>query len=99
MPTRLSSPDSRPTLTLHFEQREISARQGDSVASALLAAGIKSFRTTPVSAAPRGPYCMMGVCFDCLLVVDGVPNQQGCQVQVRDGMRIERQLGAAEITP
>jgi hypothetical protein len=37
---------------------------------------------------------MMGVCFECLLVIDGEPSQQGCMVQVRPGMRIERQEGA-----
>lgn len=70
------------------------ARVGDSVAATLLAAGVRACRTTPVSGAARGPYCMMGVCFDCLVTVDGRPNQQGCLVPVREGMRIERQSGA-----
>ncbi len=79
-----------------FEGTEIPAVPGQSVAAALLAAGIFRFRSTPVAAAPRGAYCMMGVCFDCLLVVDGVPNTQACMTQVRDGMRVEAQDGAPD---
>ena len=73
------------------------ARAGDTVAAALLAAGIEHCRTTPVSGAPRAPYCMMGVCFECLVVIDGVGNRQGCLVPVREGMRVETQTGARAI--
>jgi len=73
------------------------AREGDSVAAALLAAGRLACRTTPVSGAPRGPWCMMGVCFDCLVVVDGRANQQGCLVAVAEGMRIDTQHGARDV--
>ncbi len=66
------------TLTLTFDGRPIAARDGDSVASALLAAGIRSTRLTALSGSPRGPYCLMGACFECLAVVDGVPNVQTC---------------------
>jgi len=64
------------------------ARDGDSVAAALLAAGRNACRTTPVAGAPRGPYCMMGACFDCLVEIDGRPNAQGCMTRVAPGMRI-----------
>lgn len=83
-------------LSFTFEGRAVPARQGDSVASALLAAGIRSTRLTPRSGTPRGPYCMMGACFECLAVVDGVPNVQTCLAPVRDGMRVARQEGARE---
>ena len=63
------------------------------VAAALLAAGFEHCRTTPVSGAPRAPYCMMGVCFECLVTIDGVGNRQGCLVPVREGMRVELQRG------
>lgn len=79
-----------------FEGTDVPAVPGQSVAAALLAAGIFRFRSTPAAAAPRGAYCMMGVCFDCLLVVDGVPNTQACMIQVRDGMRVEAQDGAPD---
>jgi predicted molibdopterin-dependent oxidoreductase YjgC len=81
-------------IAVTIDGRPFAARDGDSVAATLLAAGVTACRTTPVSGAARGPFCMMGVCFDCLVTIDGRPNQQGCLVPVRDGMRIERQPGA-----
>lgn len=74
----------------------MSARAGDSVAAALLANGVDHCRTTPVSQSRRAPYCMMGVCFDCLVTVDGVGNRQGCLIPVRPGMAIETQHGKRE---
>jgi hypothetical protein len=85
-------------LTIWFDGAAIPARTGDSIAVALLAAGITTTRTTPVSGTPRGPYCMMGACFECLAVVDGRPNVQTCMTAVRDGMRIERQDGARTLS-
>lgn len=67
------------------------AREGDSVAAALLASGRLASRTTAISGAARGPFCMMGMCFDCRVTIDGVPDQQGCMVAVASGMRIETQ--------
>ena len=75
----------------------VDARSGDSVAAAMLAAGLDHCRTTAVSGAKRAPYCMMGVCFECLVAVDGVPNQQGCLIPVVEGMRIDRQLGSVAV--
>jgi predicted molibdopterin-dependent oxidoreductase YjgC len=86
------------SVTIHFDGTPIAARAGDSVAAALLAAGVLATRTTAVSDAPRGPYCMMGVCFDCLMVIDGVASRQACLTPVREGMRVERQLGARALT-
>jgi hypothetical protein len=60
-------------------------------------AGICDFRTTPVIGSRRGPWCMIGACFDCLVTIDGAPNQQACMVVVSDGMQIERQLGARDL--
>ena len=77
-----------------FDGREMLGRRGDTVAAALLAAGVTICRTTPVSGAPRGPYCMMGVCFDCLVTIDGAGNRQGCLVPLVQDMRIETQAGA-----
>jgi predicted molibdopterin-dependent oxidoreductase YjgC len=69
------------------------ARAGDSVAAALLASGLLACRTTPISDAPRGPYCLMGVCFECMVEIDGRPNQQACLIPVGPGMRIATQRG------
>lgn len=81
-------------LTIFWGDQAIKARPGESVATALLAAGITTTRTTAVSGAPRGPYCMMGACFDCVAEVDGRGNVQTCMTPVRDGMRVRMQDGA-----
>lgn len=73
------------------------ARAGDSVAAAMLATGRLHCRTEHATGARRGPYCMMGVCFDCLVVIDGRQNQQACLVLVADGMEIETQRGARQL--
>jgi predicted molibdopterin-dependent oxidoreductase YjgC len=73
------------------------ALDGDTVAAALLAAGIDHCRTTPVSGAKRAPYCMMGVCFECLVTIDGIGNRQACLIPAREGMRVETQTGARAI--
>jgi hypothetical protein len=84
-------------VTFTFDGMPLTALKGDTVATALLAAGVTRFRTTPVSGSERGPYCMMGVCFDCLVTIDGVGNRQGCLVPVSPGMKIEVQKGKREI--
>ncbi len=53
--------------------------------------------TTPVTGSARGPYCMMGVCFDCLVEIDGEGNRQACMIEARDGMVVKRQMGARKI--
>jgi predicted molibdopterin-dependent oxidoreductase YjgC len=79
---------------VEFNGRSLTVPGQCSVAAALLAAGVSRFRSTPVSGAPRAPYCMMGVCFECLLEIDGVPNAQACLVTVQPGMKIRSQEGA-----
>jgi D-hydroxyproline dehydrogenase subunit gamma len=83
-------------LTIFIDGTATLARHGDTVAAAMLASGHVACRTTAISGAPRGPYCLMGVCFDCLVTVDGSANRQGCMTPVRDGMRIETQRGKRE---
>ena len=70
---------------------------GDTVAAALLALGRDTCRNTAVSGSPRGPYCMMGVCFDCLVMIDGVGNRQGCLIRLSEGMTVETQAGKREL--
>ncbi len=89
--------DKRPVLRLSFDGRAIEARQGDSVAAALLANGIDVFRATPVNGAARGPWCLMGSCFDCLVNIDGVANRQACLVEAREGMAVRTQHGRRAI--
>jgi sarcosine oxidase subunit alpha len=88
--------DAGATLTFTVDGKPVRARSGDTVAAAMLAAGIRHCRTTPVTGAERAPYCLMGVCFDCLVTVDGVGSRQGCLVPVREGMKVETQDGKRE---
>ncbi len=87
-----------PTLTLMVDGHPVSAEPGESIAAVLLRLDPPISRTTPVSGSPRTPYCMMGVCFECLANVDGVASTQTCLVQVREGMRVERQHGRRALT-
>lgn len=77
------------TIRFTVDGRPASARSGDTVAAALLAEGVVAQRRSIVSGEARGPYCLMGVCFECLVSIDGVGNQQGCLVAVAEGMRVE----------
>ena len=88
--------DAGTTVTLKVDGKPIRARSGDTVAAAMLAAGIDHCRTTPVTGAPRAPYCLMGMCFDCLVMIDGIGSRQGCLVPVREGMAVETQIGKRE---
>jgi hypothetical protein len=103
MPTkalfRSLSPAEGEAVGFSFDGRALQASAGASVAAALLSAGVSVFRTTPVSGAPRAPYCMMGACFDCLVEIDGVPNRQSCLVTVREGMRVRTQEGLRALEP
>ena len=87
------------TVSITVDGLTVSARAGETIAAALLGAGLGAFRTTAVSGASRGPYCLMGVCFDCLVAIDGVGSRQACLVQVRDGMRVETQRGRRPVGP
>jgi D-hydroxyproline dehydrogenase subunit gamma len=80
--------DTRVSVTI--DGKAVTVPAGASVAAALLLAGSVPSRTTPVSHAPRAPYCMMGVCFECLVEIDGIPDRQACMIAAADGMTIRR---------
>ena len=88
-----------PQVRVIVDGREIMVCADLSVAAAVLAHADGVTRTTPISNAPRAPYCLMGVCFDCLMEIDGVQNIQACLVPVREGMRIVRQSGKRMVSP
>lgn len=85
-------------VTVEIDGETVRVAAGQTVAAAVLVQGVGACRTTPVSGAPRAPYCLMGACFECLMEIDGVPNRQACQVQVAEGMVIRRQTGAVQVT-
>ena len=80
-----------------FDGAPMAAQRGQTVAAALLAGGVSSWRVTRSGGRPRGLFCGIGACFDCLAIVDGKPGVQTCLLPVHDGMRIERQDGARSL--
>jgi hypothetical protein len=83
-----------PSVRFSFGDREIVAEAGQSIGAALIAAGYRSWRTTRHEGAPRGVFCGIGVCFDCVITVNGRPNQRACLTEVRQGDRVDPQEGA-----
>lgn len=80
-------------VSLTIDGVPVAAEPRETVAAVLLRTAPFHARTTALSGERRAPYCMMGVCFDCLAIVDGVPSTQTCLVEVREGMRVHRQQG------
>lgn len=80
---------------VQVDGRQVEAFEGETIAAVLLANGIRRFRRTRQGNKPRGIYCGMGVCFDCLVTVDGVHNVRACVTPIKNGMRIDTE---AEIT-
>jgi predicted molibdopterin-dependent oxidoreductase YjgC len=73
-------------VTISYAGRTLTAREGQTVAAALTAAGVRSWRVTRRGERPRGLFCGIGACFDCLLTIDDRPAQRACLAPVRDGM-------------
>jgi predicted molibdopterin-dependent oxidoreductase YjgC len=84
---------SQATVQIRFDDRPLRVPAGSTVAAALLLSGVQRFRASPVGGEPRAPYCMMGVCFECLVEIDGEPSRQACLVTVREGMSVRAQEG------
>ena len=80
-------------VTITVDGRPVEAYQGETVAAALWAAGIRTLGSGPKTGRPRAMYCGMGVCFNCRVTIDGHVNVLACQTPVADGMRIETQQG------
>jgi len=82
----------RPGLvTIRVDGRDVATHPGESVAAALWAAGIRSVRRSAVRAEPRGAFCFMGVCQECVMSIDG-KRRPACQEPVRPGMTIETEI-------
>ncbi len=85
------------TIRFTIDGRPATGRAGESVATALFAAGVVTCRTTPIGGQKRAPYCLMGVCFECLVTIDGIGNRQACLIPLADGMAIRSQDGARDM--
>jgi D-hydroxyproline dehydrogenase subunit gamma len=98
--------DSQPTLrvengvsretrfTFTLDGRVVTAFPGETIAAALLAIGHRTLRRTEKGDQPRGIFCGMGVCFDCLVTVDGRPHLRACLTPVVPGMQVTTQKEA-----
>ena len=82
--------------TIIVDGKKVPAIEGEPIAAALLAAGIRKFRETPKYHKPRGIFCAIGRCTDCVMIVDGIPNVRTCVTPVRNGMVIKTQKGLGE---
>lgn len=90
--------DAVQMVTIHIDGVPVAAEAGETVAAVLLRQPEAWSRATPVSGARRAPYCMMGVCFDCLADVDGIASVPTCLTPVQAGMRVARQQGRRILT-
>ena len=83
-----ATPQPPETVSVQVDGAPVRMARQASLAAGLLAAGVTAVRRSPVGGDPRAPYCMMGVCFECLVEVDGMPNQQACLIVPREGMQV-----------
>jgi len=88
---RLSDPRFAPDCAIVVDGRRVPARSGESVTSALLAAGRPLLSRSAKYHRPRGPFCLSSSCASCLVRADGVPNVKACETACRDGLEIESQ--------
>ncbi|KUF18035.1 MULTISPECIES: (2Fe-2S)-binding protein [Streptomyces] len=92
-PLGLVGADAEAAFEITFDGRTLSALPGQSVAAALWAAGVLAWRTTRVGGRPRGAFCAIGQCYDCLATINGRPNRRACLVPARPGDAITTQEG------
>jgi D-hydroxyproline dehydrogenase subunit gamma len=85
-------------VTIYIDGEAVAAEAGENLAAVLLRQPETWTRTTPVSGSPRAPYCLMGVCFECLAEVDGIASVQTCLTPVTAGMHVARQQGRRVLT-
>lgn len=83
-----------PAISVKLNERTVSTAAGQSVGSVLMGQGINSWRTTRNEGKPRGLFCGIGACYDCLITIDGQANQRACMVEARDSMSIEGDFDA-----
>jgi predicted molibdopterin-dependent oxidoreductase YjgC len=83
----------RKKITIYFNGKKLTAYEGETIASVLYANGIRRLRKTEKFNEPRGIFCAIGRCTDCVMTVDGIPDVRTCITPVRDGMKVEFQKG------
>ena len=88
---RLIDNSTTERVEIWVDGQELAVPAGVSLAAALFYLDAIPARETRLSGSPRAPFCMMGICFECLVDIDGITNQRACQVAVRPGMQVRRQ--------
>ena len=83
--------------TFTCDGKEVTAREGETVAAALIANGIRTFRHTAKHHEPRGSFCGIGQCTDCIMEIDGVRNVRACMTMAKPGMVVRSQDGHGKI--
>lgn len=89
------TPPADRQVTIYFEGQALEVEKGISVAAAVLGPS-HGWTRTDHEGNRRGPYCHMGVCFECLMTINGMPDQQACLITVAEGMRVSRQDGSPD---
>jgi len=79
-------------IPIEINGQTVSVPEGITVWSSMALSGETTTRLSPVTKQKRSAYCAMGVCFECLVQIDGQPNQQACLTLVREGMKIQKQI-------
>ncbi|MGI5377161.1 (2Fe-2S)-binding protein [Streptomyces sp. CA-251387] len=92
-PAELVGAQPAPPFAITFDGRKVTALPGQSIAAALWGAGVLAWRTTRLGGHPRGAFCGIGQCHDCLATVNGQPNKRACLVPARPGDVINTQEG------
>jgi D-hydroxyproline dehydrogenase subunit gamma len=85
---RIAGIDRSAEIHIRVNGRSVPAVPGETVLAALTAAGYRVLKKSNVHGEPRGPFCGMGVCYECLVTIDGVPKQRSCMVEAADNMEI-----------
>jgi len=76
-------------ITFTYNGDEFTCESGQSIAAALIASGNRELRKTRFGNEPRSIFCGIGICFDCVVVIDGVANQRSCLIEAKPGMKVE----------
>ncbi|MCI5732183.1 MAG: (2Fe-2S)-binding protein [Eubacterium sp.] len=84
------------TVTFTYDGKELTGCEGEPIASALKAAGVMVHRYTKKEHKPRGIFCAIGRCTDCVMVVNGQPNVRTCVTPLKEGMKVQTQYGVSE---
>lgn len=93
----LGADERKKKVTIYYHDIPLEAYEGEPIASALMAAGIRVMRTTAKRKEPRGIFCAIGRCTDCMMIVNGIPNTRTCVTKVEDAMRVEKQEGLVSL--